>query len=132
MMAIGMVDWTAVGEAVRRGGDDVMGRIEAAGVAPGLVVAVLSIGWSIIAVAVLSGISGDGLRWWISGFRFGEWGVRRNCARARSTRVFPLHVDRVVAGVVLAIGAAITLAITAGSNNGSARARLPNCSRQRS
>ena len=27
MMAIGAVDWTAVGEAVRRGGDDVMGRI---------------------------------------------------------------------------------------------------------
>src|SRR4029077_20699737 len=28
MMAIGAVDWNAVSEAVRRGGDDVMGRIE--------------------------------------------------------------------------------------------------------
>src|SRR5437899_1389631 len=45
MLAIGAVDWTALGEAVRRGGDDLMGRVEAAGVAPALVVAVLSIGW---------------------------------------------------------------------------------------
>src|SRR3954449_5753726 len=34
LMAIGAVDWTALGEAVRRGGDDVMGRVEAAGIAP--------------------------------------------------------------------------------------------------
>src|SRR3954449_5539687 len=34
MLAIGAVDWTALGEAVRRGGDDVMGRVEAAGIAP--------------------------------------------------------------------------------------------------
>src|SRR5437588_2215674 len=50
MLAIGAVDWTALGEAVRRGGDDVMGRIEAAGVAPALVVAVLSVGWSVVAL----------------------------------------------------------------------------------
>ena len=34
MLAIGAVDWTALGEAMRRGGDDVEGRVEAAGVAP--------------------------------------------------------------------------------------------------
>src|SRR2546423_197787 len=34
MLAVGAVDWTALGEAVRRGGDDVMGRVEAAGIAP--------------------------------------------------------------------------------------------------
>src|SRR6476619_3259620 len=48
MMAVGAVDWNAVGEATRRGGDDVMGRIEAAGVAPALVVVVLSVGWSVV------------------------------------------------------------------------------------
>src|SRR5437588_1224781 len=39
MMAVGAVDWNAVDEAMRRGGDDLTGRVEAAGVAPALVVA---------------------------------------------------------------------------------------------
>ena len=116
LMAIGAVDWTAVGEAVRRGGDDVMGRIEAAGVAPALVVAMLSVGWSVIAVAVLyPAFQAIVLRWWISGLRFGELSVT---SQLRTRTVYTLYLRfmwiALAVGVVLAIGAGITLAIIGG------------------
>src|SRR3989440_6955011 len=76
MMAVGAVDWNAVGEAVHRGGDDLTGRVEAAGVAPALVVAVLSVTWSVLALAVLyPAFQAMVLRWWISGLRFGGLSV---------------------------------------------------------
>jgi uncharacterized membrane protein YjgN (DUF898 family) len=116
MMAIGAVDWTAVGEAVRRGGDDVMGRIEAAGVAPALVVAVLSIAWSVVAVAVLyPAFQAMVLRWWISGLRFGELSV---ASTLRTRAVYAVYLRfmwiALLAGVVLAIALAITLALIGG------------------
>jgi uncharacterized membrane protein YjgN (DUF898 family) len=116
MLAIGAVDWTALGEAMRRGGDDVMGRVEAAGVAPALVVAVLSIGWSVVAVAVLyPAFQAMVLRWWMSGLRFGELGV---ISRLRTRAVYALYLRfmwiALVAGLLLAIGAAIALALTGG------------------
>jgi uncharacterized membrane protein YjgN (DUF898 family) len=114
MLAIGAVDWTALGEAVRRGGDDVMGRVEAAGVAPALVVAVLSIGWSVLAVAVLyPAFQAIVLRWWVSGLRFGELSA---ASRLRTRAVYALYLRfmwiALVAGILLAIGAAIALALT--------------------
>ncbi len=116
MMAIGAVDWTAVGEAMRRGGDDVMGRIEAAGVAPALVVAVLSIGWSVVALAVLyPAFQAMVLRWWISGLRFGELSVT---SQLRTRPVYAIYLRfmwiALAAGVVLAIGAGIAFAIVGG------------------
>ena len=116
MMAIGAVDWTAVGEAVRRGGDDVMGQIEAAGVAPALVVAVLSVGWSVVAVAVLyPAFQAIVLRWWISGLRFGEMSVT---SQLRTRAVYALYLRfmwiALAVGVVLAMGAGSTLAIIGG------------------
>ena len=116
MVAIGAVDWTALGEAMRRGGDDVMGRVEAAGVAPALVVAVLSIGWSVIAVAVLyPAFQAMVLRWWISGLRFGELTVTSHLRTgAVYGSIWRFMWIALVAGVVLAIGAAIALALTGG------------------
>src|SRR4051794_18889129 len=113
MMAIGAVDWNAVGEAVRRGGDDIMGRVEAAGVAPALVIAVLSIGWSVLAVAVLyPAFQAMMLRWWISGLRFGELTV---VSRLGTRAVYAIYLRfmwmALLAGVVFAIGAAITFAL---------------------
>ena len=114
MLAIGTVDWTALGEAMRRGGDDVMGRVEAAGVAPALVVAVLSIGWSVLAVAALyPAFQAIVLRWWISGLRFGELSA---ASRLRTRAVYALYLRfmwiALVAGIVLAIGAGLALALT--------------------
>lgn len=114
MMAIGAVEWTAVGEAVRRGGDDVMSRIESAGVAPALVVAVLSFGWSVVAIAVLyPAFQAMVLRWWISGLRFGELAVT---SQLRARAVYAVYLRfmwiALTAGVVLAIGAGIAIALT--------------------
>src|ERR1700752_636024 len=53
MLALGAVDWTALGEAMKRGGDDVMSRLEGAGLAPAAVIAVLSGGWAGLALALL-------------------------------------------------------------------------------
>jgi uncharacterized membrane protein YjgN (DUF898 family) len=114
MMAIGAVDWNAVSEAVRRGGDDVMGRIEGAGVGPGLVIAVLSIGWSVAAVAVLyPAFQAMVLRWWMSGLRFGELTAT---SRLTTRAVYALYLRfmwiALLAGIVLAIATGIALAIT--------------------
>src|SRR5436853_1336378 len=90
MLAAGTVDWNALGEVMRRGGDDVMGRIEAAGIGPALVVAVLSIGWSVIAVAALyPAFQAMVLRWWMSGLRFGELSA---ASRLRTRTVYALYL----------------------------------------
>src|SRR4051794_37917709 len=109
LLAFGAVDWNAVGEALKRSGDDVMGRIEAAGVAPALVVAVLSVGWSVIALAVLyPAFQAMVLRWWISGLRFGGLTVVSHL-RTRAVYAVYLRFMRiaVAVSVVLAIGVAI-------------------------
>jgi uncharacterized membrane protein YjgN (DUF898 family) len=115
-MAFGAVDWNAVGEALGRGGDDIIGRVEAAGVAPALVVAVLSVGWSVIALAVLyPAFQAMVLRWWISGLRFGELTVT---SQLRTRAVYAIYLRfmwiAVAVGIVLAIGAAAALAFTSG------------------
>ena len=116
LMAFGAVDWNAVGEALKRGGDDVMGRVEAAGVAPALVVAVLSVAWSVIALAVLyPAFQAMVLRWWISGLRFGELTV---ASQLRTRAVYAVYLRfmwiAVAVGVVFAIAAAAALAFTSG------------------
>jgi len=109
-IALGQVDWTALG----RGGGDAMSRVEAAGVAPALVSAVLSVGWSVLAVAVLyPAFQAMVLRWWIAGLRFGELGV----ASHLSTRaIYAIYLRfmwiALVAGIVFAIGAVLALAMT--------------------
>ena len=61
MVALGGVDWSALGEAFNRGGKEAMSRAEAAGAAWAAGFAVLSITWSVIADrGALSGVPGDG------------------------------------------------------------------------
>ena len=111
-IAVGQVDWNALG----RGSGDMMGRVEAAGVAPALVFAVLSVGWSVLALALLyPAFQAMVLRWWISGLRFGELAVTSHL----STRaVYALYLRfmwiALIAGVVFAIGAAVAFAIAGG------------------
>src|ERR1043165_8261241 len=112
MMAVGAVDWAAVGEAMRRGGDDAMSRVEAAGIAPALVVAVLSLGWSVVALALLyPAFQAIMLRWWMTGLRFGELTV---ASHLRMRAVYALYLRfmwiALAAGVLLGIGAALALA----------------------
>ncbi|TMJ01427.1 MAG: DUF898 domain-containing protein [Alphaproteobacteria bacterium] len=114
LMAFDAVNWSAVGAAVRGGGDDIMGRVEAAGVAPALVVAVLSIGWSMVALAVLyPAFQAMVLRWWIAGLRFG---ALTPGSQLRTRAVYAIYLRfmwiALAAGVILAIGTAIMLAFT--------------------
>jgi uncharacterized membrane protein YjgN (DUF898 family) len=109
-IAFGQIDWTTLG----RGSGDAMSRVEAAGVAPALVFAVLSVSWSVFAVALLyPAFQAMVLRWWIAGLRFGELGV----ASHLSTRaVYAIYLRfmwiALVAGILFAIGAALALAMT--------------------
>ncbi len=116
MMAATAVDWNAVGEAMRRGGDDVMGRIEAAGVAPALTVAVLSIGWSFLAMALLyPAFQAMVLRWWISGLRFGALSV---ASTLRTRAVYAIYLRfmwiALLAAIILSVAAGIALALVGG------------------
>jgi uncharacterized membrane protein YjgN (DUF898 family) len=116
LLALGAVDWTALSDAMRRGGDDVMSRLEGAGLAPAAVIAVLSIGWSVLALALLYPVfQGIVLRWWISGLRFGELSA---ASQLSTGAVYAIYLRfmwiALVAGIVFAIGAAVTLALAGG------------------
>jgi len=111
-VAVGQVDWNALG----RSSGDLMSRVEAAGVAPALVFAVLSVGWSVLAVAVLyPAFQAMVLRWWIAGLRFGGLTV---ASRLSTRAVYAVYLRfmwiALLAGTVFAIGAAIALAIAGG------------------
>jgi len=116
MLALGSVDWTALSEAMKRGGDDVMSRLEGAGLAPAAVIAVLSIGWSVLALALLYPVfQAMVLRWWVSGLRFGALSI----ASQLSTRaVYAIYLRfmwiALAAGIVFAICAVIAVAIAGG------------------
>ena len=109
MVALGGVDWNAVGEAVRRGGKEGMSRMEAAGAASAAAFAVISIAWSVIAIAALyPAFQAMMLRWWISGLRFGELTAT---SHLRTGAVYSLYWRFVwmcmLAGLALGVTAAI-------------------------
>jgi uncharacterized membrane protein YjgN (DUF898 family) len=113
--AIGEVDWSALVEAMKRGGDDVAGRVESANVGAAVSVAVIGVTWSIIAAALLyPAFQTMVLRWWMSGLRFGKLTVT---SRLRAGAVYALYLRfmwiALLAGVVIGIAAAIGFALTA-------------------
>jgi len=113
--AIGGVDWSALAEAVKRGGDDVAGRIEGANVGDAVSVAVIGVTWSIIAAALLyPAFQAMVLRWWMSGLRFGTLTVM---SRLRTGAVYALYLRfmwiALLAGAVIGIAAAIGFGLTA-------------------
>jgi uncharacterized membrane protein YjgN (DUF898 family) len=115
MFAIGEVDWSALADALKRGGDDLAGRIEGANIGSAASVAVIGITWSIIAAALLyPAFQAMVLRWWMSGLRFGTLTVT---SRLRTGAVYALYLRfmwiALLAGAVIAIAAAIGFALTA-------------------
>jgi uncharacterized membrane protein YjgN (DUF898 family) len=111
MVALGGVDWSALGEAINRGGKDAMSRAEAAGAAWGAVFVTISIIWSMIAIAALyPAFQAMVLRWWISGLRFGELTAT---SHLRTGVVYGLYWRFVwislLAGLVLLVPAAVVL-----------------------
>jgi uncharacterized membrane protein YjgN (DUF898 family) len=121
LAAIGMVDWAAVSEATQRSGTDMMSRIESAGVAQAVVVAVIALGWGVIAAALLyPAFQAMVLRWWISGVRFGELAAT---SKLRTGAVYAFYGRfmwiALVAAVVIAILAVIAVTIVGSVEPGS-------------
>jgi uncharacterized membrane protein YjgN (DUF898 family) len=115
MAAIGEIDWSALADALKRGGDDLAGRIEGANIGSAVSVAVIGVTWSIIAAALLyPAFQTMVLRWWMSGLRFGTLTVT---SRLRTGAVYALYLRfmwiALLAGAVIAIAAAIGFALTA-------------------
>jgi uncharacterized membrane protein YjgN (DUF898 family) len=114
--AIAAVDWTALGEAMKRSSDDPSKWLDDAQIGPAAALAVLGIGWSILAAAALYPLfQAMVLRWWISGLRFGALTVT---SRLRTGSIYGLYVRFVwyglLAGLVLGVvGLAVLLAIGA-------------------
>src|SRR5882724_10485578 len=115
MFAIGEVDWSALADALRRGGDDVAGRVEGANAGAAVSVAVIGVTWSIIAAALLyPAFQAMVLRWWVSGLRFGTLTVT---SQLRTGTVYALYLRfmwiALLCGAVIGIAAAIGFALTA-------------------
>src|SRR4051812_32041594 len=115
MLAAGAVDWSVLGEAVQRGGDDAMSRLEGANLGAAVSLAVLGVSWSAIAAALLYPVfQAMVLRWWISGLRFGSLTV---ASRLRTGTAYALYLRfmwiALLAGAVIGVAAAIGLALRA-------------------
>src|SRR3954471_2118013 len=115
MLAAGAIDWSVLGEAVQRGGDDPMSRLEGANLGAAVSLAVLGVSWSAIAAALLYPVfQAMVLRWWISGLRFGSLTV---ASRLRTGTVYALYLRfmwiALLAGAVIGVAAAIGLALRA-------------------
>jgi len=112
--AIGAVDWTALGEAMKRSSDDPTKWLDDAQIGSAAALAALGIGWSILAAAALYPLfQAMVLRWWISGLRFGTLTVT---SRLRTGSVYGLYVRFVwyafLAGLALsAVGTVALLVI---------------------
>ncbi|MEA2931007.1 MAG: hypothetical protein QOG38_3435, partial [Hyphomicrobiales bacterium] len=112
--AIGAVDWTALGEAMKRSSDDPTKWLDEAQIGSAAALAALGIGWSILAAAALYPLfQAMVLRWWISGLRFGALTVR---SRLRTGSVYGLYMRFVwyafLAGLALsAVGTVALLVI---------------------
>jgi uncharacterized membrane protein YjgN (DUF898 family) len=115
MFAIGEVDWSTLADTLKRGGDDVAGRVEGANIGAAVSVAVIGVTWSVIAAALLyPAFQAMVLRWWVSGLRFGTLTVT---SRLGTGAVYALYLRfmwiALLCGAVIGIAAAIGFALTA-------------------
>jgi uncharacterized membrane protein YjgN (DUF898 family) len=90
--AVRAINWSALAEAVDRGGDNVLGRIESVSPNFDAALAFVSIAalWSVVAAGVLYPVfQAMVLRWWTSGLRFGEITVR---SKLRTVQMYGLYL----------------------------------------
>lgn len=110
-IAIRAIDWRAVGEALARGGEDALSRIES--VSPNfgaaLALALLAGVWSAISAALLyPAFQAMVLRWWASGVRFGEVTAT---SRLRTGQMYGVYLRFVLYAVAFAIVILVVFAI---------------------
>jgi uncharacterized membrane protein YjgN (DUF898 family) len=114
--AISAIDWEALGEAMKRSPDDPAKWLDDAQVGTAAALAMLGVGWAILAAATLYPLfQAMVLRWWISGLRFGTLTVT---SRLRSSSIYGLYMRFVWYGLLVGlllglVGVAVLLAIGA-------------------
>jgi hypothetical protein len=114
--AISAIDWEALGEAMKRSPDDPAKWLDDAQVGTAAALAMLGVGWAILAAAALYPLfQAMVLRWWISGLRFGTLTVT---SRLRSSSIYGLYMRFVWYGLLVGlllglVGVAVLLAIGA-------------------
>jgi uncharacterized membrane protein YjgN (DUF898 family) len=112
IVAVGAVDWNAVGEALKRGGREGLRGVESAGAANAVAFVVLAGSWSVIMAAVLyPAFQAMVLRWWISGLRFGALTA---ISQLRTGTVYGLYWRFVWISLVFGIAFSILAAIATG------------------
>ncbi|MFL5091954.1 MAG: YjgN family protein [Xanthobacteraceae bacterium] len=103
VFAIQGINWSALAEAIERGGDNVIGRIESVSPNFGAVLAfaIMASIWSIIAAALLyPAFQTITLRWWTSGLRFGAMTAK---SRLRMGQMYGLYLRFLGYSLVFAI-----------------------------
>jgi uncharacterized membrane protein YjgN (DUF898 family) len=114
--AIQGINWSALAEAVDRGGDNVIGRIESASPNFGAVLAfaIMASIWSGVAAALLyPAFQTVTLRWWTSGLRFGGMAAK---SQMRIGQMYGLYLRflgySLVFGVVLGIVSSLVFGLS--------------------
>jgi uncharacterized membrane protein YjgN (DUF898 family) len=103
IFAIQGINWGALAEAVERGGDNVIGRIESASPNFGAVLAfaIMASIWSVVAAALLyPAFQAITLRWWTSGLRFGPMAAK---SRLRVSQMYGLYLRFLGYSLVFAV-----------------------------
>src|SRR5262245_41559299 len=114
--AIQGINWRALAEAVERGGDNVIGRIESASPNFGSVLAfaIMASIWSGLAAALLyPAFQTIVLRWWTSGLRFGAMAAK---SRLRAGQMYGLYLRflgyALVFGIVVGIVSSLVFGLS--------------------
>ncbi len=113
LIMIGMVDWGAAARILRRGGTDVMARLEGAspGLASALAIGTIAFVWAIVAAAVLyPAFQAVVLRWWASGIRFGPLAV---ASKLGTGQVYKVYLRFLGYAIVLAVATSLAAGIAA-------------------
>jgi uncharacterized membrane protein YjgN (DUF898 family) len=103
VFAIQGINWGALAEAVERGGDNVIGRIESVSPNFGAVLAfaIMASIWSVVAAALLyPAFQTITLRWWTSGLRFGAMAAK---SRLRIGQMYGLYLRFLGYSLVFAV-----------------------------
>jgi len=107
------INWGALGEAIERGGDNVIGRIESASpnFDAALAFVVIAAVWSLLAAALLYPVfQSMMLRWWTSGLRFGAMAAT---SRLRAGQMYALYLRFVGYSLLLGLFAGIVAGFVA-------------------
>ena len=102
--ALAAIDWSALGEGLKKAGDDPAKWLDDSQIATAAAIAMIGISWSVFVVAALyPWFQAMVLRWWISGVRFGTLTAT---SRLRTRSVYGVYMRFV--GFMFIVGIAFS------------------------